>query len=195
MIRPPHFLNPPNFRVPDIEPSAYPYGSEHEDEMRWRGWNPQAAEDAPERLNAIAIHAAYDTMKEMTVLAWQEAEAKTATFKRWFAEADAENVKNVLGQIVDMSDPAAPKMQPRMSDRVLERDDSADLCTRRGEDANGYTDPPSGKHHVCPAGLAKPNLATMVCADLGTRFRRGETNRFSSKKIRSLAGILLHEAV
>jgi hypothetical protein len=36
-------------------------------------------------------------MKEMIVFAWREADAKTPTFKRWFAESDVDNMKNVLG--------------------------------------------------------------------------------------------------
>lgn len=175
-------------KAPD--PSSYPYGDEHVNEMRWRGWDPQ--DTGTERGEGQQLHDAYETMGEMVVLAWHEADAKTPTFERWFANSDSESVKNVLGRIVDMTLPV-PEYHSRMKDRVLERTDYSNLCTT-GE-VNGYTSPISGRHHICPAGHSKPNLATMTCDDLDKPRRGDQSKRISSNKIKTVAGVMLHESV
>jgi hypothetical protein len=129
--------------------------------MSWEGWNPQ--DTSTERDDGVRLHDAYESMKEMTVLAWREADAKTAMFKRWFAESDADNVKNVLGRIMDRT-LSVPEAQPRLTSRVLDRTDFGNGCRIMG--MNAYTARTIERHHVCPHGLEKPDLTTMVCDDL-----------------------------
>jgi hypothetical protein len=97
--------------------------------MSWEGWNPQ--DTFTERDDGMRLHDVYESMEEMTVLAWREADAKTATFKRWFAESVADNVKNVLGRIIDMTLPV-PEAQPRLTSRVLDRTDFGNGCKITG---------------------------------------------------------------
>jgi hypothetical protein len=160
--------------------------------MRWRGWNPQATETETEHVEGQQLHDAYEIMKKMVVLAWREADVKTSTFERWFANSDSENVKSVLGRIVDMT-LDDPEYQPRMKDRVLERADYENACAT-GE-VNGYSSSMSGRHHICPAGHSKPNLATMTCDDLDKPSRGDKSKRISSNKIKTVAGVMLHETV
>ncbi|KAF2833771.1 hypothetical protein CC86DRAFT_389905 [Ophiobolus disseminans] len=153
--------------------------------MKWKRWNPQ--DTGTERDEGRRIHDDYTTMKEMAIFAWREADAKTATFKRWFAESDAQNVKNVLGRIMDMS-LTVPEAHPRMKDRVLYRDDFGQQCDGK---TYAYTTTKSAKHHFCPRGLAQPSMARMVCNDLDGN----GADKYSSKKIRSIAGTMLHESM
>jgi len=160
--------------------------------MRWQKWDPT---DAAQRADAEKIHNSYLIMQEMVVLAYKEAEAQSTTFKRWFGPKDADNVKKVLGRIVDMSPPTGPEIALRMKNRVLRQDDYArpQLCVKPSRYA--YTDASTGKFHLCPRGIADRDLAKLTCDDLDKPRRGKKTDRMSSEKISSVAGTMLHEAV
>jgi hypothetical protein len=66
--------------------------------MRWQKWDPT---NAAQSAHAEKIHDSYPIMHEIVVLAYKEPEAKSTTFKRWFGPKDADNVKKVLGRIVE----------------------------------------------------------------------------------------------
>jgi hypothetical protein len=161
--------------------------------MRWQKWDPT---NAAQRADAEKIHDSYPIMQQMVVLVYKEPEAKSTTFKRWFGPEDADNVKKVLGRIVDMSSPNGPEIASRMKDRVLRQDDYAKpgLCVD-GKGPYAYTDAPNGKFHVCPGGIAIPDSTKLTCDDLDKPRRGKQTDRMSSQKILSVASIILHEAV
>jgi hypothetical protein len=124
--------------------------------MRWKNWN---AEDTDiERTKGLRLHDAYAIMKQMVVNAWPAADARAPTFKRRFDEADADNVKNVLGRIMDMSLPV-PEALPQMKDRVLYRDDFGGQYDPR---TYTYTTRKSGTHHFCDRDLTQPDIATIT---------------------------------
>jgi hypothetical protein len=89
------------------------------------GWNDH--DTGAEYADAQKLPEAYATIKEMVADAWYEADAKTPTFKRWFAESDAGNVKKGLERGKDMTVPN-PEAQPRTKDRILRRNDYRDKC-------------------------------------------------------------------
>jgi hypothetical protein len=154
--------------------------------MRWYGWDPN--DTGTQRDDGRKIHDAYGTMVQMAFHALNEANAKTKTFKRWFAESDADKVQRVFEKITDRS----KQFQPWMKERILVKHDFGRLC-RQGQGPAGYTAPSTGAHHICPFGIAQRNMATMVCADLDKSEDGPEY--VSSAKIRTLSGTLLHEAV
>lgn len=149
-------------RAPGAGPSPYPYGTPWTNEMSWKGWD--SNNGGADRVQGQHIHDTYSAVKAMTVYAWHEADGKTATFKRWFSESDADNVKKVLEQIMDMNS-LIPEALPQMKDRVLDRADYKSKCIK-STSLNAYTTRKTGRRHVCPHGLSKPNLATLTCDKL-----------------------------
>jgi hypothetical protein len=155
--------------------------------MSWENWDP--TNTGADRAQGQQLHDAYVHVKAMAVYAWQEADKKSLTFKRWFAEADADNVKKVLERIMDMG-ALIPEAVPRMKDRILDRADYRGKCIKQPS-LNAYTAPKTGRHHFCAFGLGKPNLSTLKCDDLD----KIGTDNYSSKKIRTVAGTMFHEAL
>ena len=154
--------------------------------MQWENWKPKNAND---KRDGEMIHNAYTNMKGMAVYAWHEADGKTETFKRWFAEADADKVKKVFERIMDMN-ALIPDTLPRMKNRILDRKDFKDKC-KNDRFLNAYTLKKAGRFHICDNGIKQPDIDTLTCAKLdGTG-----SERYSSYKIRSLAGTMLHEVM
>ncbi|KAH5645502.1 hypothetical protein HBI51_111200 [Parastagonospora nodorum] len=173
-------------RDPSLDPSPYPYGTELSNEMRWKGWDMPGT--IADRTDGKQLHDAYLEMETLAVYAWQEADAKTPTFKRWFAEADSENVKKVSERMVDPK-ALVPDTLPRMKDRVLWRKDFLDACDDGKTYA--YTKNKSGRFKFCDKGLRLKDITTIKCEDLAG----SGSDRYSSKKIMSVASTHLHEAV
>ena len=126
----------------DLGPSAYPYGPELLNEFRWHGWD---SNDQGQRANAEKIHTAYDDWANMVAFAWREADQKTDTFKRWFDESNAQDVKNVLERMVSQSGVQQPT--ELMKDWICEKDDIKGEC-KPGR--NAYSIPNKGYFHFCP---------------------------------------------
>ena len=77
----------------DLDPSSYPYGNSITKGFSWLGWDPR---DQSQKNDAVKLHSAYDDKLNMVYFAWREADAKSDTFKLWFDEGDADNVKKGL---------------------------------------------------------------------------------------------------
>ena len=161
----------------DLGPSAYPYGSELTNEFSWHGWDPT---DQGQKADALKIHNAYDTWTNMIAFAWREADHKTDTFKRWFDESNAQDVKNVLEKMVSQSGIQQPT--PLMKGWICERDDVKGACSAG---KNAYSVSNKGQFHLCPPGLALPNTGDLKCSDL---------DGFPSAKMKSVAFTMLHES-
>lgn len=116
----------------------------------------------------------------MVTLAWNEADGKTDTFKRWFDENDADNVKKVLERVVDIS---TKRPNDRMANWICEKDDISNFCKAT---TNAYTISQKGIFHFCPFGLQKPNARDQTCTDL---------DGYASKKTRSVGMTMMHEAM
>ena len=161
----------------DLGPSAYPYGPELLNEFRWHGWDPN---DQGQKADAEKIHSAYDDWANMIAFAWREADQITDTFKRWFDESNAQDVKNVLERMVSQSGVQQPT--ELMKDWICEKDDIKGQCT---PGRNAYSVANRGIFHFCPQGLQKPNARDMTCDVL---------DGFASEKMKSIAFTLLHES-
>ncbi len=68
-------------------------------EPQYLNWDPN--DNGQQKADASKIHNGYDDMINMVYFAWVEADSKSDTFKRWFNEGDADNVKKVLEKIID----------------------------------------------------------------------------------------------
>jgi hypothetical protein len=154
--------------------------------MRWINWDPKTT--GVQRDDGRKLHDAYPAFKDMDVYAWHEANAKTPTFKRWFAESDAENVKNVLGSIVDMSLPV-PEVSSSMTKRALYRDDFGNNCD---PGTYAYSTAGTNKHRFCDRGMRLPQLDSLTCSSLDKT--KNAPTYYSSAKIRSFSGTILHES-
>lgn len=117
----------------------------------------------------------------MISFAWREADQVTATFKRWFDEANAPDVKKVLEKLVSQTGIQQPT--PLMKEWICEREDVQNGCTSPGK--NAYSVSNRGQFHFCPAGINRPNTRDLTCADLDS---------FASAKMKSIAFTLLHES-
>lgn len=118
-------------------------------------------------------------MTNMVAFAWREADSKTETFKRWFDEADADNVKKVLEKVVSSQGVQQPTVL--MKDWICEQNDVKGACRPT---TNAYSVSNKGQFHLCPPGVAQPNAADLKCSDL---------DGFPSAKMKSVAFTMLHE--
>lgn len=116
----------------------------------------------------------------MIAFAWREADQKTDTFKRWFDENNAQDVKNVLEKMVSQGGLQQPT--PLMKRWICERDDVKGVCT---PGKNAYSVSNKGQFHLCPPGVAQPNAADLTCSSL---------DGFASVKMKSVAFTMLHES-
>ncbi len=106
------------------------------------------------------------------------------TFKRWFDAGDAEKVKNVFANMVSTDqtiNPVPPDLIPRIT---LEQADWLGRCAATDRIVNAYMSFVSGRFHLCPVGIARPNAVEVSCSQL---------DGYSSAKIRTVAGIMIHE--
>jgi hypothetical protein len=163
----------------DADPSAYPYGIATTNEFSWLGWDPTATD--AQRDDGVKLHNAYSDMLNMVYFAWKEADAKSATFKRWFDEGDADNVKNVLTKILDPA--GVGQATELMKSWVSQREDTYQRCT--GE-KNAWSAYQRGIFHICPKGIAQPNARDLKCSDLDAT---------ASRKMKSVAFTMMHEAM
>ena len=121
-------------------------------------------------------------MVNMIYFAWKEADARSATFKRWFDEADAEHVKSVLSKIVDPD--GVGQAAPLMRDWICDKDDKPNLCNT-GPGKNAYSISNKGIFHLYPRCLVYLNTRALKCSDLDPH---------ASLKMRSVAFSMMHEA-
>ncbi|KAI4116552.1 MAG: hypothetical protein LQ338_007691 [Usnochroma carphineum] len=159
-----------------LGPSPYPYGNGGLNEFSWHEWDPN---DSGQKSDAVKIHNAYNDMTNMVAFAWREADSKTETFKRWFDEADADNVKKVLEKVVSSQGVQQPTVL--MKDWICEQNDVKGACRPT---TNAYSVSNKGQFHLCPPGVAQPNAADLKCSDL---------DGFPSAKMKSVAFTMLHE--
>ncbi|KAF2733896.1 hypothetical protein EJ04DRAFT_564753 [Polyplosphaeria fusca] len=160
-------------------PSAYPYGISSPNDFSWLDWDPQ--DQGTQKAEGQKIYSAWGDMQYMIYFAWKEADKKSTIFKRWFDEADADNVKKVLERIVDFSGAGSPT--PLMKDWVCERNDNFGRCTGQ---KNAWSAWQRGVFHICPHGLAQPDAKNLQCTDL---------DGFASQKMKSVGFTLMHEAM
>ncbi|KAF2726568.1 hypothetical protein EJ04DRAFT_599123 [Polyplosphaeria fusca] len=161
-------------------PSAYPYDKSSPNDFSWENWDPQDTET--QQADGRKIFRSWIDMQEMVYYAWQEADAKSDTLKRWFDEADADSVKKVLERVID------PKVvvnnlgavTPLMKDWVLDRNDFASGCTRL---KNAYSASNRGYFRLCPKGISQPEAEDMECKDL---------DQHASQKMKSVAFSMMH---
>lgn len=118
-------------------------------------------------------------MLNMVYFAWVEANSKSVTFKRWFDEGDADNVKKVLEKILDPN--GVGQANPLMTQWVCQQDDDANECIGA---RNAWSASPKGIFHMCPKGLQLPNIRDLTCSNL---------DRFPSRKMASVAFTMMHE--
>ena len=64
----------------------------------------------------------------MVAFAWTEADQKTDSFKRWFDEGDADNVKKVLERLITPTGIQQPTEQ--MKDWICEKDDNIEAVSQ-----------------------------------------------------------------
>ncbi|KAL1594347.1 hypothetical protein SLS60_010107 [Paraconiothyrium brasiliense] len=163
----------------DADPSAYPYGTAITNEFSWSGWDPN--DTGTQRDDGVKIHNAYDDMLNMIYFAWQEANAKSDTFKRWFDESDSGNVVKVLERMFNPS--GVGQATELMKDWILLRNDDYNKCGTNTR--NAYSAWQRGFFHICPKGIAQPNMRDLKCTDI---------DGFASQKMKSVAFSMLHEA-
>lgn len=161
----------------DLGPSQYPYGTPLQNEFSWHGWDPN---DNGQKADAQKIHDAYDDWTNMVAFAWTEADQKTDSFKRWFDEGDADNVKKVLERLITRTGIQQPTEQ--MKDWICEKDDIIGGC-KPGK--NAYSVSNKGQFHMCPPAIALPRAKDLKCSDL---------DGFASAKIKSVAFTMMHES-
>ncbi|KAL8652672.1 MAG: hypothetical protein Q9210_002548 [Variospora velana] len=116
----------------------------------------------------------------MVYFAWVEADRKSDTFKRWFDEGDADNVKKVLEKIVDPK--GVGQANPLMTQWVCQQDDAFNRCTGTSRAWSAWQ---RGVFHMCPPGLQRPNIRDLRCSDL---------DGYASQKMGSVAFTMMHEA-
>ena len=119
-------------------------------------------------------------MINMVYFAWKEADSKSDTFKRWFDEGDADNVKKVLEKIVDPT--GVGSANPLMKQWVCQQDDAYNRCTGT---TNAWSAWQRGYFHMCPKGLQNPNIRDLTCSNL---------DGYASRKMASVALTMMHEA-
>lgn len=165
-------------RAPGAQPSDYPYGTPHVNEPQYLNWYPN--DNGQQKADAGKIHNGYADMINMVYFAWVEADKNSNTFKRWFDQGDADNVKKVLEKILDPK--GVGQANPLMTQWVCQQDDQFNRCTgtRRAWSASNR-----GYFHMCPLGLQQPNIGDLKCSDL---------DGYPSRKMASVAFTMMHEA-
>lgn len=169
----------------DTKPSSWPYDSPMENEFSYYGWNAanQSEEEiTTERANAEKLHKAFWDINDMMHFALQEIDTNSDIFKRWFDEDDAGDVKRVFLRMYDPD--GIDWASARMKDWVCVKEDAWIQCANTSLAA--YSVYQEGYFHFCPTGLSLPTASDLLCTDL---------DGYSSQKIRSVAFLMLHEAM
>ena len=148
--------------------------------MKYLGYRPGNNDD---KLIAEKLHNGFEDMILMAKLGYDEADKKSAIFKRWFDEADAANVKNVFKKIMD---PTTTSAYPLIKDYINVYYDfrNGAPCTSV-PGLLAYTNIDAGYWHMCrPAGQSKPQNRDLRCADI---------DGYASRKMTSIGMLILHE--
>lgn len=154
--------------------------------MRYENWDPT---DADEAIDGIKIHETWEPMLLMAELAWHEADQRTATFRRWFDVGDADKVKSVFERILH-PDQNTLKAAELLSDIVVDRSDFHNNDCQSSPFPNAYTLATTGRMHFCTRAFTQPYMEELECSDLDGS---AESGYYSSYKISTIAGTLLHE--
>ena len=147
-------------------------------EPQYINWDPN--DNGQQKADAGKVHNGYDDMINMVYFAWVEANGKSDTFKRWFDEGDADNVKKVLEKIVDPT--GVGQANPLMTQWVCQQDDAYNRCKST---TNAWSASERGYFHICPKGLQLPNIRDLTCSNL---------DGYPSRKMSSVAFTMMHEA-
>lgn len=144
--------------------------------FKWVNWDPQNTND---KNDGERIAQAFIEWRDL-VAAGAKAAADTngATFKRWFGTGPLSDIKAVFTNMWDGSNPTT-----MISNMVLDRKDFSNQEANHPTMA-AYTIPGTGRFHVCPYGLKRPQLSEITCDSLDDS---------CSSKMRSIAMTLLHE--
>lgn len=146
-------------------------------EPQYLNWDPN---DDGQKADALKIHNGYADMINMVYFAWREADSKSDTFKRWFDEGDADNVKKVLEKIVNPT--GVGQANPLMTQWICQQNDENNRCTAT---RNAWSAGSKGIFHMCPKGLQQPNLGDLTCSNL---------DGYPSQKMKSVAFTMMHES-
>jgi hypothetical protein len=106
-------------------------------------------------------------------------------FKRWFGSPSADDITSIQNTFKNMWDDGASTAATAISKMVLDRKDFGNHCDT--DKWFAYTDPPSGRFHICPKTLALKQQSETQCAD----FDAAEHIYYPAA--RTISFVLLHE--